>query len=309
MPEVDKVIGNQEKIQRSSYISEEKIVLRDIMLVRETTSHLVQTFEERARAFIQIQNGCDQRCTFCIIPYGRGNNRSVPIGELVKQLKIVALQYPEVVFTGVDITGYGSDLPGKPTLAQMTRRVLDLVPEIQRLRFSSIDVAEIDRDLFELMAKEPRIMPHFHISLQSGDNMILKRMKRRHNRVMVIDFCLEMRKARPETGFGADIIAGFPTENDEMFENTKNLIHEAKLQYLHVFPYSSKEGTPASRMPQVTSKIRKARAEILRRAGQKELFDFLNLNIGSKVNVLMETSNSGHSENFMNIELSSDAKK
>lgn len=239
MKEVDKVIGNEEKLSDKNYnFDEERVIVNDIMSVKETANHLVKSFEGKARAFIQVQNGCDHRCTFCMIPFGRGNSRSVPIGVIVEQVRSLhASGYQEIVLTGVDVTAYGADLPGAPTFAQMIRRLLALVPELQRLRLSSIDVAEIDDDLFELMAHNKRLMPHFHISLQAGDNMILKRMKRRHNREQVIDFCHKLRSLRPEVSFGADIIAGFPTETDEMFENTRTLIAEAGIQYLHVFPY------------------------------------------------------------------------
>jgi len=219
MPEVDKILGNEEKLSPQYYnFDSEKILVNDIMSIKETANHLVTSFEGRARAFLQVQNGCNHRCTFCIIPYGRGNSRSVPIGSIVQQIRsLLAQDFKEIVFTGVDATSYGADLPGSPTYAQMIKRVLSQVPELQRLRLSSIDVAEIDDELFELMAYEKRLMPHFHISLQAGDNMILKRMKRRHNRQQVIDFCHKLRSLRPEVAYGADIIAGFPTETDDMF--------------------------------------------------------------------------------------------
>lgn len=307
MPEVDKVIGNEEKLSSTYYNmseSEARVIVNDIMSVKETADHLISSFEGRARAFIQVQNGCDHRCTFCMIPYGRGNSRSVPIGVIVEQIKILISQgYQEVVFTGVDVTAYGADLPGSPTFAQMIKRVLGLVPELIRLRLSSIDVAEIDEDLFELIATNKRIMPHFHISLQSGDNMILKRMKRRHTRQQVIDFCQKLRKSRPEVSYGADIIAGFPTETDEMFENTKALISEAGLQYLHVFPYSERDGTPASRMPQVDKKIRKERAAILRIEGKNQQQLFFEQNIGREVLMLVEKNNIAHTDNFIPVKL------
>ena len=219
MSEVDKVIGNEEKLSDANYfIGEERVAVNDIMSIKETANHLVKSFEGKARAFIQVQNGCDHRCTFCMIPYGRGNSRSVPIGVIAEQVRmLVAENYHEIVLTGVDVTAYGADLPGSPTFAQMIRRILALVPSLQRLRLSSIDVAEIDDDLFDLIAYNQRIMPHFHISLQAGDNMILKRMKRRHNREQIVEFCNKLRSIRPDVSFGADIIAGFPTETDEMF--------------------------------------------------------------------------------------------
>lgn len=238
-----------------------------------------------------------------MIPFGRGNSRSVPIGAIVKQVRLLIQKgFKEVVLTGVDVTAYGPDLPGSPTFAQMIRRLLAQVPELQRLRLSSIDVAEIDDDLFNLMAYEKRLMPHFHISLQAGDDLILKRMKRRHNRNQVLEFCHKLRKVRPEVSFGADIIAGFPTETDEMFENTKNLISEAQLQYLHVFPYSEREGTPAARMPSVPTSIRKERARILRIEGQLELEKFFNKNIGNNCEIIIEKSGFGHTKNFIPVQ-------
>ncbi|WP_347938737.1 tRNA (N(6)-L-threonylcarbamoyladenosine(37)-C(2))-methylthiotransferase MtaB [Rickettsia oklahomensis] len=305
MPEVDKVIGNEEKLLPNYYqINDDKIAVNDIMSVKETAGHLVSSFDGKSRAFIQVQNGCDHFCTFCIIPYGRGKSRSVPIGAIVKQVKHLMLEgFKEVVFTGVDVTAYGSDLPGSPTFAQMIKRVLNLVPELRRLRLSSIDVAEIDDELFELIAYSERIMPHFHISLQAGDNIILKRMKRRHNRTNVIEFCWKLRAIRPEVSFGADIIAGFPTETPEMFENTRRLISEAELQYLHVFPYSERDGTPAARMPQVPKAIRKERADILRQEGQNQLTEFFKKHIGQKVELLVENNNIAHTENFIPVKL------
>lgn len=305
MPEVDKVIGNEEKLSDKYYkLNSEKVIVNDIMSVKETANHMVRSFDNKSRAFIQVQNGCDHRCTFCMIPYGRGNSRSVPIGVLVEQVRnFVRDGYKEVVLTGVDVTAYGSDLPGNPTFAQMIRRLLSLVPELARLRLSSIDVAEIDNDLFNLMAYDQRLMPHFHISLQAGDNMILKRMKRRHNREQVIEFCQSLREIRPYVSFGADIIAGFPTETDEMFENTKKLISEAGIQYLHVFPYSEREGTPAARMPQLPMNIRKERAAILRAEGVVELNKFFFKNLGQKVKLLVEKNNIAHSENFIPVKL------
>lgn len=309
MPEVDKILGNEEKLSCNNYVLDDspRIMAGDIMSIRETAHHLVQSFDGKARAFIQVQNGCDHRCTFCIIPYGRGNSRSVPIGVVAQQISLLVKEgYQEIVLTGVDVTAYGADLPGSPSFAQMIRRVLGLVPELQRLRLSSIDVAEIDEELFELIAYNPRIMPHFHISLQSGDNMILKRMKRRHNRQQIIVFCNRLRNIRPDVSFGADIIAGFPTETEEMFENTKRLVSEAGLQYLHVFPYSEREGTPAARMPQVPKHIRKQRAAILRSEGLKELRKFFAQNVGRKVQVLVEQNNIAHTENFIPVKLDGD---
>jgi threonylcarbamoyladenosine tRNA methylthiotransferase MtaB len=305
MDEVDKILGNEEKLSAVNYnFNNERILVNDIMSVKETAHHLVSSFEGKARAFMQIQNGCNHRCTFCIIPYARGNSRSVPMGDIVQQMRLLVNQgYNELVFTGVDVTAYGPDLPGQPSFAQMIRRSLALVPELKRLRLSSIDVAEIDEDLFDLMAYEERIMPHFHISLQAGDNMILKRMKRRHNREQVIEYCNRLRDLRSEVAFGADIIAGFPTETDEMFQNTDNLIRDAGLQYLHIFPYSSREGTPAARMPQLTNAIKKERAAILRRSGQVELLRFYERNIGSNNRIVMEGESMGRAENFVPVKL------
>lgn len=305
MPEVDKVIGNEEKLSDKYYnLDSERVIVNDIMSVKETANHMIRSFDGKARAFLQVQNGCDHRCTFCIIPFGRGNSRSVPIGVIVEQVRgLVADGYKEVVMTGVDVTAYGADLPGSPTFAQMIKRLLLLVPDLARLRLSSIDVAEIDDDLFQLMAYNKTLMPHFHISLQAGDNMILKRMKRRHSREQVIEFCHKLRKIRPEVSFGADIIAGFPTETDEMFENTRKLISEAGVQYLHVFPYSEREGTPAARMPQVPMHIRKERAAVLRAEGKKELNKFFKRNVGQKVALLVEKNNIAHSESFIPVKL------
>jgi threonylcarbamoyladenosine tRNA methylthiotransferase MtaB len=303
--EVDKVIGNEEKLHAKNYSFEgEKVLVNDIMSVKETAPHLVRKFTEHSRAFIQVQNGCNHRCTFCIIPYGRGNSRSVPIGSIVSQIRsLIESGYQEIVLTGVDVTSYGPDLPGSPTFAQMIRRVLALVPELKRLRLSSIDVAEIDEEMFELMAYEPRLMPHFHISLQSGDNMILKRMKRRHNRDDILKFCHNLREKRPSVSYGADIIAGFPTESDEMFDNTLRLIDEADLQFLHIFPYSEREGTPAARMPQVEKAIRKERAAILRESGERNLEKFYKKFHKTNAKILVEKDNIGHTENFIQVKL------
>ncbi|NUB28581.1 tRNA (N(6)-L-threonylcarbamoyladenosine(37)-C(2))-methylthiotransferase MtaB, partial [Azospirillum brasilense] len=246
MPEVDQVLGNQEKLQPESWglAPAEKVLVNDIMSVKETAGHLIGGFEDRARAFVQVQQGCDHRCTFCIIPYGRGPSRSVPIGAVVEQVQaLVKAGYNEVVLSGVDITSFGPDLPGTPTLGQMVRRLLALVPELPRLRLSSLDCIEIDDDLWRLIETEPRLMPHLHLSLQAGDDMILKRMKRRHSRADAIAFCERVRALRPDMVFGADFIAGFPTETDEMFENTMRLVEECGLTWLHVFPYSPRPGT------------------------------------------------------------------
>ncbi|WOF75637.1 tRNA (N(6)-L-threonylcarbamoyladenosine(37)-C(2))- methylthiotransferase MtaB [Parvibaculaceae bacterium PLY_AMNH_Bact1] len=309
MDEVDLIIGNEEKTDASAFarlavegIGSERIRVNDIMSVKETAGHLVEGFEGRARAFVQVQNGCDHRCTFCIIPYGRGNSRSVPAGEVVTQVRaLVENGYREVVVTGVDITSYGSDLPGNPSLGNLCARILKLVPELKRLRLSSIDSIEADPELMRLIADEERLMPHLHLSLQAGDNMVLKRMKRRHSREDAIAFCQEAKRLRPEMVFGADIIAGFPTETDEMFENSLRLVEECDLTWLHVFPYSARPGTPAARMPQVDGRLIKERARQLRDAGGKRSAAFLKSRIGQTENVLMETEARGRTEQFAEI--------
>lgn len=305
LPGVIKVLGNDEKLTADAYDfanDSEPIAVNDIMSVKETAGHLIQGLEGKSRAFLQVQNGCNHRCTFCIIPYGRGNSRSVPMGEIVAQTKLLVEQgVNEIVITGVDISDYGKDLPGTPTLGQMMKRLLALVPNLPRLRLSSIDVAEIDDDLLHLIAHEPRLMPHLHLSLQAGDDMILKRMKRRHNREQVLDFVTTARRLRPDMVFGADIIAGFPTESDAMFENTLNIVHEADLIHLHIFPYSEREGTPAAAIPaskQVPKNIRKARAKALREAGEKQLQTFLQSRIGQREAIVMEQDSMGHTEHF-----------
>ena len=311
MPEVNQVIGNDEKLRAESWgRAEEKLLVNDIMSVKETAGHLIQGFDGQTRAFIQVQNGCDHRCTFCIIPYGRGNSRSVPIGEIAQQVRALVDQgYKEIVMTGVDVTSYGPDLPGQPTLGQMIRRVLALVPDLPRLRLSSLDPVEIDEDLWGLIADETRLMPHLHLSLQAGDNMILKRMKRRHSREDAIEFTQRARKMRPEIAFGADIITGFPTETDEMFENSLKIIEECDLTYLHVFPYSEREGTPAAKIPnQVPGHVRKERAKILRKAGQNQLHNLLINNINKVHQVLVEKENFGHTENFIPVRVGDDVK-
>jgi threonylcarbamoyladenosine tRNA methylthiotransferase MtaB len=283
MPEVDLVLGNQEKLEAKSFLAldGEPVRVQDIMSTTETASHLVEGFDDRTRAFIQVQNGCDHRCTFCIIPFGRGNSRSVPIGAIVEQVRTLTDNgYREVVLSGVDVTSYGADLPGQPRLGQMVRRLLASVPELPRLRLSSIDVAEIDDDLLHLIAEEPRLMPHLHLSLQAGDDMILKRMKRRHSRGQAIEFCQTVRALRPDVVFGADLIAGFPTETDAMFANSLALVEECDLAHLHVFPYSPRPETPAARMPQLPRDVVKNRAAQLREAGGKALSGFLAREVG-----------------------------
>lgn len=298
---VDQVIGNDLKLKPESWGAppEEKVLVNDILSVRETAAHLVEGFEGRARAFVQVQNGCDHRCTFCIIPYGRGPSRSVPIGAIAEQIrKLVESGYREIVMTGVDITSYGPDLPGAPTLGQMIRRVLALVPDLPRLRLSSLDPVEIDKDLWRLIAEEPRLMPHLHLSLQAGDDMILKRMKRRHLRADVLAACERARRYRPDIAFGADIIAGFPTETEEMFSNTLNLVEECALDFLHVFPFSARKGTPAARMPQIDPSTVQERAARLRHLGRKRLQKFLKHHLNKEAKVIVEKENISRTEHF-----------
>ncbi len=306
MPEIDRIIGNDLKLEAKTWglETDERIIVNDIMTVEETASHLVDGFDGRARAFLQVQNGCDHRCTFCIIPYGRGNSRSVPIGMIADNVKhLVEQGFNEVVMTGVDVTSYGPDLPGKPQLGQMIRRVMALVPDLKRLRLSSLDPVEIDEDMWWLIENEPRFMPHLHLSLQAGDDMVLKRMKRRHLRQDVIDVCQKARTLRPDIVFGADIIAGFPTETDEMFENTHRIVDECDLTFLHVFPYSERDGTPAAKMPQVDHPIRKQRAKLLREAGERQVEKFNQAQVGKKTSVIIEQNGHGRTEHFAEVEL------
>ncbi len=306
MEEVDQIIGNDLKLKAETWGLEgaERVLVNDIMSVKETAGHLIEGIEGQARAFIQVQNGCDHRCTFCIIPYGRGNSRSVPVGEIADQVrKLVESGYNEIVMTGVDVTSYGPDLPGSPTLGQMIRRVLALVPELPRLRLSSLDPVEIDEDLWRLIAEEPRLMPHLHLSLQAGDDMILKRMKRRHLRADIIEICRKARDFRPDMVFGADIIAGFPTETEEMFQNTLNIVEECDLTFLHVFPYSEREGTPAAKMPSVEPSVRKERAALLRKLGDKQVEKFLKFHVKQKRQVIVEKGNMGRTEHFAEVRL------
>ena len=299
MPEVDRVLGNIEKMQRKSYATEVPVMVNDIMSVRETAGHLLHGFGKRARAFVQVQQGCDHRCTFCIIPFGRGNSRSVPIGEIVRQVaELTANGHGEIVLSGVDISSYGADLPGRPSLGQMARRLLAHVPDLRRLRISSIDCIEIDDDLKRLTAEEERLMPHLHLSLQSGDDTILKRMKRRHGRADAIALCEELRRLRPDIVFGADLIAGFPTETEDMFANTLAMIEDCNLTWLHVFPYSERPGTPATRMPQVTKSERKERAARLREAGNRAANTYLESRVGGHEEILAETGHSGRTAQF-----------
>ena len=315
MPEVDLVLGNDEKMQAASWQpslalhANEKVRVNDIMSVTETAGHLVQGLEGRARAFVQVQNGCDHRCTFCIIPYGRGPSRSVPAGEVVAQVRtLVENGYREVVLTGVDMTSYGGDLPGHPSLGNLARRILKLVPELERLRLSSIDSIEADGDLMRLIAEEERLMPHLHLSLQAGDDMILKRMKRRHLREESIRFCEEARRLRPDIVFGADFITGFPTETDGMFENTMRLVDECGLTWLHVFPFSPRPGTPAAKMPQVARDIAKQRAERLRAKGRARVLAHLEEGLGATRPVLMETATLGRTHQFTPVRVAEEAR-
>lgn len=305
MPEVNQVIGNDLKLKQETWMqpSTERVVVNDIMSVKETARHMISGFESHARAFVQVQNGCDHRCTFCIIPFGRGNSRSVPMGEIVEQVKsLVTRGYNEIVLTGVDITSYGPDLPGQPRLGQMIRRLLALVPDLKRLRLSSLDPVEIDEDLWNIIADEPRFMPHLHISMQAGDDMVLKRMKRRHLRHHLIEICDRARSLRPDIVFGADIIAGFPTETDEMFENTLKSVTECDLTFLHVFPYSPRPGTPAAKMPQVEGGIRKERARQLRQLGEQQVEKHMQTLIGKTLPVLMEKDGKGRTPYFSEVQ-------
>ena len=304
MGEVDLVLGNEMKAAPGAYADPDgpRVRVDDIFQVRETAHHLVGALQDRARAYVEVQNGCDHRCTFCVIPYGRGNSRSAPAGEIVEQVRRLAAQgFREVVLTGVDITSWGQDLPGAPTLGQLVGRILRLAPELERLRLSSIDAAEIDPDLMRCLAEQPRLMPHLHLSLQAGDDMILKRMKRRHLRADALRLIDEARAVRPDTAFGADLIAGFPTETDEMFENTLSLVREAGLSYLHVFPFSPRPGTPAARMPQLERAVVKARAERLRRAGDEALVRHLERQVGRTVPALVEREGLARAEDFTEV--------
>ena len=304
MDEVDHVIGNQEKLEAKTFAGlsidgSERVVVNDIMSVRETASHLIEGFGTRARAYVQIQNGCDHRCTFCVIPFGRGPSRSVPAGEVVAQTRrLVEKGYAEIVLTGVDITAYGKDLPGEMTLGKLVRSVLKLVPELPRLRLSSIDSVEADPALLAAIAEEERLMPHLHLSLQSGDDLTLKRMKRRHARADSVSFCEEVRRLRPDMVFGADLIAGFPTETDAMFANSLSLVDDCGLTFLHVFPYSAREGTPAARMPQVHGSVITKRAGALREKGVAALKRHLESAKGRHISVLMENAMQGRSADF-----------
>ncbi|QPZ89556.1 tRNA (N(6)-L-threonylcarbamoyladenosine(37)-C(2))-methylthiotransferase MtaB [Thioclava electrotropha] len=317
MPEVTKIIGNHEKMQADTwaqlapqgpdFIGEtERVMVDDIMSVKETAGHLIDGFG-RHRAYVQVQNGCDHRCTFCIIPFGRGNSRSVPAGVVVEQIKrLVDRGFNEVVLTGVDLTSWGADLPGEPRLGDLVMRILRLVPDLPRLRISSIDSIEADENLMLAIATEPRLMPHLHLSLQAGDDMILKRMKRRHLRDDAIAFTEEARKLRPGIVFGADIIAGFPTETEEMFENSLRLVDDCGLTFLHVFPYSARKGTPAARMPAVKGPIVKERAARLRAKGEAALAAHLDAQVGTEQLVLTETPRVARTEGFAEVAFEAD---
>lgn len=310
MAEVDRVVGNDDKMRSSAWRdaraafdlgANEKIAVSDIMSVREMAPHLIDGFAAGLpRVFVQVQNGCDHRCTFCIIPYGRGNSRSVPMGAVVEQVRALAMRgHAEIVLTGVDLTSYGTDLPGAPKLGLLTKQILRHVPELKRLRISSIDSIEADDDLLDAIASDARLMPHLHLSLQSGDDMILKRMKRRHSRQDAVAFCDQVRRLRPDIAFGADIIAGFPTETEEMFARSLDLVQGCGLTFLHVFPYSPRPGTPAARMPQVAGSAIKERAKRLRAAGEAALRQRLHAEIGATREVLIESETQGRTEHYL----------
>ena len=309
MDEVDLILGNEEKFKFEKYLNllnnnSPNIVVNDIMTVKETANHFIEGFDKKSRAFIQIQTGCDHRCTFCIIPFGRGNSRSVPVTKICKQIKILLNKgFKEIVLTGVDLTSYGNDLYDKPNLGKLVKEILKKVKNLERLRLSSLDAIEIDKNLIDIINHEERLMPHLHLSIQSGDNTILKRMKRRHSREDVINLCNNIKKFRNNIVFGADIIAGFPTETNEMFLNSKKILNECDLTYLHIFPYSNRPDTPASKMPQIPNKIIKERAKILRLEGNKIIQRFLKKQINKKHKVLFESETEGHSENFVPIKI------
>lgn len=304
MPEVDRVIGNAEKLRPEAWASEARVQVQDILAVRETAPHLAASFSSHARAFVEVQNGCDHRCTFCAIPFGRGNSRSVPAGAVIERIAMLAEAHGEVVLTGVDLTSYGHDLPGSPTLGSLVERILKHVPRLQRLRLSSLDGIEVDDRLFALLTQEPRVMPHVHLSLQAGDDMILKRMKRRHSRAQSVALAERLRAARPEIAIGADLIAGFPTEDETMFENTRALIADCGVVHAHIFPYSPRAGTPAARMPQVAPATIRGRAARLRAAAAEQRANWLETLVGSRQQVLVERpGDRGHAENFAEVRL------
>ena len=317
MPEADRVIGNAEKLSAAAWAKARqafdvadapKAIVNDIMAVKETAAHLVDAFSGRARAFVQVQNGCDHRCTFCIIPYGRGNSRSVPMGAVVEDVRrLTDNGYREVVLTGVDITAYGADLPGAPKLGTLVKQILKHVPELPRLRLSSIDSVEADAELLDALAQDARLMPHLHLSLQSGDDLILKRMKRRHSRRDAIEFCNAVRRLRPDVVFGADLIAGFPTETEAMLHSSFDLVEACGLTHLHVFPFSPRPGTPAARMPQLPRAVIKERAMRLRERGAEALVRHLQAEIGASRRVLAESPELGRTEQFTPVKLAAPA--
>lgn len=304
MPEVERVLGNEEKLDARAWAGSERVAVGDIMAVRHLTTHAVDHIDGHTRAFVQVQNGCDHRCTFCIIPFGRGNSRSLPVDDVVAQARrLCGNGYREIVLTGVDITSYGADLSGAPKLGALVKRLLKDIPELARLRLSSIDSVETDDDLLDAFANEPRLMPHLHLSLQSGDDLILKRMKRRHSRADAIAFCNEVRRLRPDVVFGADIIAGFPTETEAMFARSLDLVDACGLTQLHVFPFSPRPGTPAARMPQLDRAIVKERAQRLRATGEAALARHLESQVGSRRLVLTERGGIGRTEQFTAVRL------
>ncbi len=291
MPEVSRVIGNAEKMRAESFAPapHARVDVADIMAVRETASHLIDGFSERTRVYVQVQNGCDHRCTFCIIPYGRGNSRSAPAGDVVEQIRRLAANgVPEVVLTGVDLTSWGADLPGQPQVGALVARILKLVPDLPMLRLSSLDAIEMDEQLFDLVTQNDRVAPYLHLSLQHGDDLILKRMKRRHSRAQAIELCARLKAARPEIALGADLIAGFPTETDEHFANLLSIVDECGLAYVHAFPFSPREGTPAARMPQLDRRLIKERAARLRDIASTALTRHLDAWIGREAVVVIE---------------------
>ena len=307
MAEVDQVIGNLDKLDPSSFDAshQDRIRVKDIMSVRETAAHMVGGFDGRVRAFVQIQNGCDHRCTFCVIPFARGNSRSVPISDILAEShQLVTRGYREIVLTGVDIASYGRDLPDQPPLGQLIRRLLSAEPKLSRLRLSSLDPAQIDGELWSAIQDESRLMPHLHFSIQAGDDLILKRMKRRHSRANAIDCCARARALRPGIALGADLIAGFPTETEVMFNRTLRLVQECGLSFLHVFPYSPRGKTPAARMPMVPPKIRRARAAQLRAEGIKMRTDMFRRKLGCQAEVLVEKPDHGRTEHYIPVRLS-----
>ena len=321
MAEVDRVVGNDDKMRGEAWRAaqaaferaptfgigdSEKIAVADIMSVTEMAPHLLDGFKAGLpRVFVQVQNGCDHRCTFCIIPFGRGNSRSVPMGAVVDQVRsVVERGHAEIVLTGVDLTSYGADLPGAPKLGQLAKQILRHVPELKRLRISSIDSIEVDRDLLDVISDDERLMPHLHLSLQSGDDLILKRMKRRHSRADAIQFCAQVRRLRPDIVLGADIITGFPTESEAMFARSQDLVDECGLTFLHVFPYSKRPGTPAARMPQVAGDVIKQRARRLRAAGEAALMRRLVSELGQQRQILIESAVQGRTEHFIPVAIS-----